>query len=109
VLVKVKTLRLSGDMAFVANQFNADGIVARHGWPIVVQSNTGLHFRVDPVTGVTRKIDLGGARVASREGLELHGSTLYVVRTRLDHRRGGSPLCVHGLSARRDRRAAGPR
>lgn len=77
---KVKTLPLSGDIAFVANEFNANGIVARHGWLIVVQSNTGLLFRVNPVTGVTRKIDLGSASVASGDGLELHGSTLYVVR-----------------------------
>jgi hypothetical protein len=76
---KAFTLPLSGDIKFQAG-FNANGIVARSGWLILVQSNTGLLFRVDPRTGIARTIDLGGYSVLNGDGLELHGRTLYVVR-----------------------------
>lgn len=79
-----KTLPLSGDISFVARQFNANGIVAWRGWLILVQSNTGQLFRVSPRTGVAKKIDLGGASVSFGDGLELHGRTLYVVRNQLN-------------------------
>jgi hypothetical protein len=81
----VETLPLTGDIAFVPNEFNANGIVAARGWLIVVQSNTGKLFRVDPSTGETTEIDLlGGASVTFGDGLELRGSTLYVVRNQLN-------------------------
>jgi sugar lactone lactonase YvrE len=76
---KAYSLPLTGDITYQAS-FNANGIVARSGWLILVQSNTGLLFRVDPRTGVARKIDLGGYFVLNGDGLELHGRTLYVVR-----------------------------
>jgi hypothetical protein len=47
---------------------------------IVVQSNTGELFRVDPSTGVSDEIDLGGEEVINGDGLEVRGSTLYVMR-----------------------------
>lgn len=78
------TLQLSGDISFVAGQFNANGIVASRGWLILVQSTTGRLFRVRPRTGVTKAIDLGGASVSFGDGLELHGRTLYVVRNQLN-------------------------
>ena len=70
---------LTGDIAYT-DGFNANGIVASHGWLILVQSNTGLLFRVDPSSGEAMTIDLGGQSVAAGDGLELVGSTLYVVR-----------------------------
>jgi hypothetical protein len=76
------TLPLTGDLAYVAG-FNANGIVASGGWLILVQSNTGLLFRVDPATGDTATIDLGSASVSFGDGLELVGSTLFVVRNQL--------------------------
>ena len=76
------TLPLTGDLVFI-DGFNANGIVASGGWLIIVQSNTGLLFRVDPTTGATETIDLGGASVSFGDGLELVGSTLYVVRNQL--------------------------
>ena len=76
------TLPLTGDLAYTGG-FNANGIVASDGWLILVQSNTGLLFRVDPTTGDTDAIDLGGASVTFGDGLELVGSTLYVVRNQL--------------------------
>jgi hypothetical protein len=76
------TLPLTGDLVYI-DGFNANGIVASGGWLIIVQSNTGLLFRVDPTTGATETIDLGGASVSFGDGLELVGSTLYVVRNQL--------------------------
>ncbi len=76
-------LPLTGDIAYAAG-FNANGIVARRGWLIVVQTNTGMLFRVNRTTGSTTRIDLGGASVSFGDGLELHGSRLYVVRNQLN-------------------------
>ena len=78
------TLPLSGDIVVDPAAFNANGIVATRGWLILVQSNTGLLFRVDPETGETTAIDLGGYSVTAGDGLELRGSTLYVVRNQLN-------------------------
>jgi hypothetical protein len=76
------TLPLTGDLEYI-DGFNVNGIVASDGWLILVQSNTGLLFRVDPTTGDTETIDLGGQSVSAGDGLELVGSTLYVVRNQL--------------------------
>lgn len=79
----VETLPLSGDIAFGAG-FNANGIEEARGWLIVVQSNTGELFRVDPATGDAVAIDLGGESVGDGDGLLVRGSTLYVVRNQLN-------------------------
>ena len=61
--------------------FNANGIVARGPWLVIVQSSTGFLFKVHPITGVARKIDTGGYLVSNGDGLELRGrNTLYAVR-----------------------------
>jgi hypothetical protein len=75
-------LPLTGDIVYEAG-FNANGIVTFDGWLILVQSNTGLLFRVNPSTGEASTIDLGGASVSFGDGLELRGSTLFVVRNQL--------------------------
>lgn len=75
------TLPLSG-IPYQAG-FNVNGIVAARGWLIVVQSNTGRLFRVDPDDGSADEIELGGASVRFGDGLELRGSTLYVVRNQV--------------------------
>jgi hypothetical protein len=72
-------LPLTGDIQYGAG-FNANGIVASRGWLILVQSNTGQLFRVNPRTGETREIDLGGASVSFGDGLEVVGSRLFVGR-----------------------------
>jgi hypothetical protein len=93
----VRTLPLTG-FPVVAGQFNANGIVAIDGWLIVVNSYTGELFRVNPRTGVSRKIDLGGASVTFGDGLELRrtlrGPILYVVRNQLNE------VAVFGLGYR---------
>jgi len=88
-------LPLSGDYV-MAPGFNANGIAATPNgeWLIIVQSSTGLLYRVDPETGAATFIDLGGALVTAGDGLLLHGRTLYVCRNavnriavvELDHR-----------------------
>lgn len=63
-------------------RFNLNGIVATPNGDalIVVQSNTGQLFKIDPATGVSDEIDLGGEDVAFGDGLLLRGRTLYVVQ-----------------------------
>jgi len=75
----VTTLPLTG-ITFEPGQFNANGIVATRNSLIVVDSFTGGLFRVSKKTGVATQISTGGASVANGDGLELRGSTLYVVR-----------------------------
>jgi len=81
----VRTLPLTGDLVYIAG-FNVNGIAAAKGGRvlIVVQSNTGKLFTVNPRTGVSREIDLGGATVTNGDGLLLRGRTLYVVRNQLN-------------------------
>lgn len=76
---KARLLPLTGDYVVGAG-FNANGIVARGGWLIIDQSNTGKLFRIDPATGATRLIDTGGYVVANGDGLALRHGRLYAVR-----------------------------
>lgn len=82
----VTALPLSGDFLFVAGQNNANGIAAPPDGAtlIIVQSSTGKLFTVDPASGVTREIGLGGESVANGDGILLQGLTLYVVQNRLN-------------------------
>lgn len=95
----VVTVPLTGDVAFQEG-FNVNGISRTPDGSglLVVQTNTGLLFRVDPATGVTSTVDLAGKVVPNGDGILLSGHTLYVVQNvdnevavvRLDHagRRG---------------------
>ncbi len=76
---KAKTLALTGEIAYTTG-FNANGIVSKSGWLVLVQSNTGQLFRVNPRTGVAKAIDTHGYSVANGDGLVLRGRWLYVVR-----------------------------
>ena len=79
-----QTLPLTGDLVYTEG-FNANGIEAtRNGNKlVVVQSNTGRLFTVDPQTGVTSRIDLGGETVRNGDGLLLVGRRrLWVVQNR---------------------------
>ena len=75
------SLALTGDFQLVPG-FNLNGIVASPDGKtlIAVQSNTGKLFAIDPNTGATHLIDLGGATLVNGDGLLLHGQTLYVVQ-----------------------------
>lgn len=80
-----EVLPLGGDYEMAAG-FNANGIAATPNgkWLIIVQSSTGLLYRVDPESGVATVIDLGGALVTSGDGILLDGHTLYVTRNVLN-------------------------
>jgi sugar lactone lactonase YvrE len=77
----IVTVPLTGDVVF-GEGFNVNGISRTPDGAalLVVQSNTGLLFRVDPATGVATTVDLGGEVLPDGDGLLLDGRTLYVVR-----------------------------
>lgn len=58
--------------------FGLNGIRTLPGGDLVVVSSSGGLFRVDPATGATTEL-LTAAELPSGDGLELRGSTLYVV------------------------------
>lgn len=61
--------------------FQANGIVATPDGEalIIVNSNTGKLYRVEPTTGVATEINLGEENVLFGDGLVLDGTTLYVI------------------------------
>jgi sugar lactone lactonase YvrE len=79
------TIPLTGAIAYQAG-FNANGIDATPNGKtlIIVQSNTGFLFTVDPATGFTRRIDLGGETVVNGDGILLDGKRLWVVQNRIN-------------------------
>lgn len=81
------TRALTGDLAYVPgpNEFNLNGIVKSGRRLLAVQSNKGLLFRINPFTGRTRTVNLGGGSPLSfGDGLEIDGDILYVVRNQLN-------------------------
>ncbi|MCO1581854.1 superoxide dismutase [Crossiella sp. SN42] len=80
------TIPLTGDFVQGATGVNANGLVTTPDGDalLVVQSNTGKLFRVDPRTGVARTVDLGGALLTNGDGLLRLGRTLFVVQNRLN-------------------------
>jgi len=70
-------LPISGAFVYQGG-FNANGIAEFAGWLLVPQSNTGELFAIDPATGVSVQLLPEGA-IPSADGVELVGSTLYVV------------------------------
>ena len=81
----VQTLSLTGDFQLQPG-FNANGIdaTANGATLVIVQSNTGTLFTVNPRTGATRAINLGGGSVPNGDGILLEGRTLYVVQNQLN-------------------------
>jgi hypothetical protein len=76
-------MALSGDLEY-GDGFNLNGIVSTDIGLVVVHSPTGGLYRVDPDTAQTSSIDTGGADLTAGDGLELLGSSLYVVRNQLN-------------------------
>ena len=81
----VITLLLTGDWVQQPG-FNANGIAQTPNRRalLVVQSNTGFLFRVDPDTGEATRVDLSGTLLTNGDGLLVRGKTLYVVQNQLN-------------------------
>ena len=75
-----------GGFTFIPGTFNANGVVATPDGAtlIVVNGSSGELFTVDPSTGDSTPVDLGGDAVPNGDGLVLVGPTLYVVQNFLD-------------------------
>jgi sugar lactone lactonase YvrE len=67
---------------FVHEKFNANGIEALPDGKtlIIVNSTTGILYRLDPATGVTTRIPLGTQSVRNGDGILLKDNLLYVVQ-----------------------------
>ena len=78
----VQTIPLTGDIQYMAGN-NANGIEATPNGRtlVIVQTNAGKLFRVDPRSGRTTEIRLDEP-VVNGDGLLLDGRTLYVVQNR---------------------------
>ena len=83
----VQELPLGEAFASVPGQLNGNGIAATPDgrWLLLVNSATGALHRVDPATGATTTVALGGASLVGGDGLVLDGRDLYVVQ-------GGYPV-----------------
>lgn len=80
-----RTLQLTGDLVVTPGQTNLNGIVTGlDGGLIVVQSNTGKLFRINPRTGNSINVDLHGQTLTNGDGLLREGRQLYVVQNRLN-------------------------
>jgi hypothetical protein len=73
---------LQSPFEYVAG-FNANGIVAFAGWLLIPNSTTGQLFAVSPADGRSVEL-LPAGSVGFADGLEMVGSTLYVVRNQLN-------------------------
>lgn len=62
--------------------FNANGIETTPDGKalLVIQSNTGILFRVSPRTGVATPVNVGGADLTNGDGILRRGTQLFVVR-----------------------------
>lgn len=80
------TLELSGPAADILGAFNLNGIAASPDGSqlIVAHSSRSEIIAVDPLTGNSRTIDLGGAAVPNADGILLDGPRLWVVQNQLN-------------------------
>jgi len=78
----LSTIPLTGDYQHVAGQFNLNGIdaVPNGRTLLAAQTVTGKLFALDPRTGATKVVDLGGYVLQNGDGILLAGRTLYVVQ-----------------------------
>jgi sugar lactone lactonase YvrE len=81
----VEVLPLTGAVEAIEG-FDGNGIVTSPDGKglIVVSTLTGRLFRVDPLTGATVEIDLGGASLYGGDGMLRIGQTLYVMQGELN-------------------------
>jgi streptogramin lyase len=82
---QAEAVPLTGDWVQTPG-FNANGIAQTPDQSalLVVQSSTGLLFRVDPSSGEATQVDLGGTLLTAGDGLLVVGRTLYAVQNQLN-------------------------
>lgn len=82
----VTRVPLGGDWVQTPGTNNANGIETTPDGRalLVVNSSNGELHRVDPRTGVTRRVDLRGAVLTNGDGLLREGRTLFAVQNRLN-------------------------
>jgi hypothetical protein len=82
----VVTLPLTGEWQQQATGFNANGIAQTPNRKalLVVNSTTGLLYRVDPQTGRATHVDLGATSLINGDGLLVRGRTLYAVQNQFN-------------------------
>ena len=82
---EVVTLPLGGEWD-QGTGFGANGITTTPDQRalLVVNSTTGLLYRVDPMTGAATEVDLGDVLLTDGDGLLRHGRTLYAVQNQLN-------------------------
>jgi len=100
----VTAIPLSGDIVYDPAVNNANGIEATPDGKtlIIVQSNVGKLFTVDPLSGLTSEITLNQS-VVNGDGILLDGKTLYVGQNRdnkvavirLDRSLGSGTVTMH--------------
>jgi hypothetical protein len=75
------TITVTGPAGTVTGSFGLNGIDAVGDGSMLVVNHTdlGIVATVDPVTGVSRRIDVEGLIPGTPDGLQLEGRTLYVV------------------------------
>jgi sugar lactone lactonase YvrE len=81
-----ETVPLTGDFVLTPGVNNANGIATTPDGRslLIVQSSSGKLFKVDPATGVTKEVDLGGEVLTAGDGLLREGTSLFVVQNRLN-------------------------
>lgn len=79
-------LNLEGTAIEYGDGFNLNGIVVSGdgSYLVVVQSNTGMLYRITVATQEITPVDVGDADLTAGDGLVLDGSTLYVVRNQFE-------------------------
>lgn len=83
---EVTTVPLGGDWVQTPGALNANGIETTPDGRalLVVNSSNGELHRVDPRTGATERVDLGGYALTNGDGLLREGRTLFAVQNRLN-------------------------
>jgi len=83
---EVETIPLGDNFEFLADSFNANGIVATPDGKslIIVNSSTGRLNKVDPLTGYSEEIVLENGDVIRGDGLVLIRKKLYVMQNQLN-------------------------
>jgi sugar lactone lactonase YvrE len=80
---RAEEIPITGDFAYAEGAQNANGLTLTPDSRalLIVQSDAGKLFRVDPDTGDSARVDLGDAQLPDGDGMLLDGQTLYVVQS----------------------------